>query len=298
MKRILRSVTLTSGLVLLLVLMSSVCLQAQTRTISGMVKSGTDVLPGVTVLEKGTSNGTVTDGDGKFSMAVSENAVLVISFVGMKPLEVTVGDQTSLDVNLEADVTQLGEVVVVGYGTVRKQDLTGAVAQISNEQITKRATVGALEALQGQVPGVDISSNTGRAGSGYNIQIRGVQSLAGGQPLYVVDGVIVPDGIDFLNPQDIERVDILKDASSTAIYGSRGAYGVVLVTTKGGTSQKQKAVISYDGYMGVRKAVRMPQFMDGTTWWNWRADSFTSDAIVRSLPIPTNPGFVNIGSTE
>jgi TonB-linked SusC/RagA family outer membrane protein len=291
MKRILQSFMRTSGLVLVALLTSSVCLLAQSRTITGLVRSDDGVLPGVTVLEKGTSNGAVTDSDGKFSMTVSENASLVFSFVGMKSSEVLVGDQTYIEVSLELDVTQLGEVVVVGYGTVKKQDLTGAVALIDNEQITKRATVGTIEALQGQVPGVDISSATGRAGSGFNIQIRGVQSLAGGQPLYVVDGVIVPDGIDFLNPQDIQRIDILKDASSTAIYGSRGAYGVVLVTTKGGTSQKQKAVISYDGYYGVRKTARMPAFMDGTTWWNWRQDSFISDAIVKGQPIPTNPGY-------
>ncbi|HEY3387367.1 MAG TPA: SusC/RagA family TonB-linked outer membrane protein, partial [Saprospiraceae bacterium] len=307
MKRILQSVTLRWVLMLLVILGSSPGLLAQSRTVTGTVKSGDELLPGVTVLEKGTANGSVTDGDGKFTLSVDQNATLIFSFVGMRPLEVVVGDQTSIEVNLEADVTQLSEVVVVGYGTVKKQDLTGAAAQVGNEQITKRATTGTLEALQGQVAGVDISNTTGRAGAGFSIQIRGVQSLAGGtmgmpgsQPLYVVDGVIVPDGIDFLNPQDIERVDILKDASSTAIYGSRGAYGVVLVTTKGGTSQKEKAVISYDGYVGVRATARMPKFMDGTKWWNWRQDSFISDAFVRGQPIPANPGFVNISpnSTE
>jgi TonB-linked SusC/RagA family outer membrane protein len=181
-------------------------------------------------------------------------------------------------------------VVVVGYGSVKKTDLTGAVGLADNEQITKRSTLSVMEAMQGQVAGVDISSANGRAGSGFNIQIRGVQSLQGGQPLYVVDGVIVPDGIDFLNPQDIERVDILKDASSTAIYGSRGAYGVVLVTTKGGSSQKDKAVIAYDGYVGIREVARMPDFMDGTTWWNWRQDSFISDALVKNQAVPANPG--------
>jgi TonB-linked SusC/RagA family outer membrane protein len=266
---------------------------SQSTTITGKVKNADDgtPLPGVTVLLKNSNTGTTTDNEGTYTLAVPDgNGVLVFSFIGYKTEERNIGTQTSIDLNMSADVTSLDEVVVVGYGTVKKKDLTGAVGLVDNEAITKRSTVGALEAMQGQVAGVDISSSNGRAGGGFNIQIRGVQSLQGGQPLYVVDGVIAPDGIDFLNPQDIERIDILKDASSTAIYGSRGAYGVVLVTTKGGTSQKQSAVIAYDGYVGVRQVARMPQFMDGTTWWNWRQDSFISDALVKGQPIPANPG--------
>jgi TonB-dependent starch-binding outer membrane protein SusC len=266
---------------------------SQSTVITGKVTTAEEnmPLPGVTVLLKNSNTGTTTDGDGNYSLTVTDkNETLVFSFIGYKTQEVNIAGQTTVNLSMPADVTALDEVVVVGYGTVRKTDLTGAVARVDNEQLTKRSTVGALEAMQGQVAGVDISSSNGRAGTGFNIQIRGVQSLAGGQPLYVVDGVIAPDGIDFLNPQDIERIDILKDASSTAIYGSRGAYGVVLVTTKGGTSQKSAAVIAYDGYVGVRQVARMPQFMDGTKWWNWRQDSFISDALVKGQPIPTNPG--------
>ena len=269
-------------------------------TVTGKVTSTDDgaSLPGVSVLVKGTTTGTTTDTDGAYKLTVpDQNATLVFSFIGYAPQEQVVGSRTSIDVGLQADLTELSEVVVVGYGTVKKNDLTGSVGVIDPEQITKRGALNPMEAVQGQVAGVDISNSTGRAGSGFKIQIRGQQSLQGGEPLYVVDGVIT-GGIDFLNPQDIERIDILKDASSTAIYGSRGAYGVVLVTTKQGASVRQKAVISYDGYYGVRKSVRMPDFMPGDKWWNFRQDSFITDAIVKGTPIPANPGDNSKNSTE
>jgi TonB-dependent starch-binding outer membrane protein SusC len=280
-------------LTILTTLASSAQVHAQELVVTGKISAADDgtPMPGVTIMEKGTSNGTSSDANGEYKIKVGAvDPILVFTFIGYTTEEISVNGRTTVDIGLKPNITTLSEVVVVGYGTVKKTDLTGAVGLVDNEQITKRATVGALEAMQGQVAGVDISSSNGRAGSGFNIQIRGVQSLQGGQPLYVVDGVIVPDGIDFLNPQDIERIDVLKDASSTAIYGSRGAYGVVLVTTKGGASQKQSAVIAYDGYVGVRKVARMPEFMDGTTWWNWRQDSFISDALVKGQAIPAEPG--------
>jgi TonB-linked SusC/RagA family outer membrane protein len=273
--------------------LSPIISYSQSNLVSGQVTSSEDgtPLPGVTVLLKNSTTGTSTDTEGKFRLSVPDtNGTLVFSFIGYTTQEVAINAQTTINVTMKPDITSLSEVVVIGYGTVKKSDLTGSVGLVDNEQITKRSTVGTLEAMQGQVAGVDISSSNGRAGTGFNIQIRGVQSIRGGQPLYVVDGVIVPDGIDFLNPQDIERVDILKDASSTAIYGSRGAYGVVLVTTKGGATQKSAAVIAYDGYVGVRQVARMPDFMNGTKWWNWRQDTFISDALVKSQPIPANPG--------
>ena len=199
------------------------------------------------------------------------------------------GSRTTIDIILSPDITELGEVVVVGYGTVKKSDMTGAVASVDPKQITKVGSVGALESMQGQVAGVSISNPTGRPGAGFKIQIRGQQSLKGGNPLYVVDGVIT-DNIDFLNPQDIERMDILKDASSLAIYGSRGAYGVVIVTTKQGSSVKQKASISYDGYYGVRKAARLPEFMDGDTWWNFRQDAYITPALIANTAYNEDAG--------
>jgi TonB-linked SusC/RagA family outer membrane protein len=254
---------------------------AQDFTITGKVTADDgSPLPGVTVLLKGSSSGTTTDTDGVYRLQASDpNGILVFSFIGYATQEVSIGTRTSIDVSMAADITELGEVVVVGYGTVKKTDLTGSVATVDPEQITGRGPVSALEGVQGQVAGVDISNPSGRAGAGFKVQIRGQQSLKGGNPLYVVDGVIT-DNIDFINPQDIERIDILKDASSTAIYGSRGAYGVVIVTTKQGASVKNKATISYDGYYGVRKAARLPEFMDGTTWWNYRQDAYITPALL------------------
>jgi len=249
---------------------------AQGLTVSGKITSADDGtgLPGVTVLLKGSSTGTSTDSEGNYKINISDpNGILVFSFIGYATQEVAITSRTVVDVSLSADVTELNEVVVVGYGTVKKTDLTGSVVAVDPEQITRRGSLGTLEGVQGQVAGVDISNNTGRSGSTFKMQIRGQQSLSGGQPLYVVDGVIT-DNIDFLNPQDIERMDILKDASSTAIYGSRGAFGVVIVTTKRGASVRSKASISYDGYYGVRDVARLPDFMPGDKWWNFRQDSY------------------------
>ncbi|MBT1704032.1 SusC/RagA family TonB-linked outer membrane protein [Chryseosolibacter indicus] len=254
---------------------------SQSTTVTGKVTSADDGsgLPGVTVLLKNSTTGTTTDTDGNYRISVPDlNGVLVFSFIGYASQEVSIGSRTSIDVAMSPDVTELNEVVVVGYGTVKKTDLTGSVATIEPDQITKRGPVSALEGVQGQVAGVDISNPSGRAGAGFKVQIRGQQSLKGGNPLYVVDGVIT-DNIDFLNPQDIERMDILKDASSTAIYGSRGAYGVVIVTTRQGASVKRKATISYDGYYGWRTPARLPDFMDGTTWWNFRQDAYITPAM-------------------
>ncbi len=249
---------------------------AQTIRVTGKVTAGDDgsPVPGATVLVQGTTNGTITDINGDYSLQVDDpNAVLVFSYVGYLTEEIPVNNRSVIDISLMADITELMEVVVVGYGTVQKKDLTGSVAVVDGSSIAERGTVSPLQAVQGQVAGVDISAGSGRAGSDFSIQIRGQNSLVGGSPLYVVDGVIV-DNINFINPQDIERMDILKDASSTAIYGSRGSNGVVLVTTKQGTGVKGGANISYDGYVGVRQNVRQPDFMDGDEWFRFRQNTF------------------------
>jgi len=289
-----------SSLILFFGLSMSLSALAQEFKISGKVTASDDgtAVPGATVLLKGSSRGTSTDANGDYTLNVPDgNGTLVFSFIGYTTQEIEIGTRSAIDVVLVSDVRELGEVVVVGYGTVKKTDLTGAVGVIDPEQITRRGSVGTMEAMQGQVAGVDIANKTGRAGAGFKIQIRGQQSLSGGNPLYVVDGVIT-DNIDFLNPQDIERIDILKDASSTAIYGSRGAYGVVLITTKQGASVKDQSVITYDGYVGVRKVARLPDFMPGDKWWNFRQDSFLSDAMVKGLPVPAKPGDNSVNSTE
>src|SRR5690606_7857372 len=191
-------------------------------------------IPGATVLVEGTTNGTITDIDGNYTLSVSDpNGVLVFSYVGYLSESVPINNRSVVNISLVTDITQLEEVVVVGYGTVKKTDLTGSVGVVDGANIAERGTVNPLQGVQGQVAGVDVSASSGRAGSDFEIQIRGQNSLQGGNPLFVVDGVIVDD-INFLNPQDIERMDILKDASSTAIYGSRGSKGVVLVTTRQG----------------------------------------------------------------
>jgi TonB-linked SusC/RagA family outer membrane protein len=282
------SITLCTLLALLLAIPAT----AQNVTVSGKVTSSDDgtPLPGVTVMVKGSSNGTTSDADGVYSLSISDPAgALVFSFIGYTQQEVAIGNRTSIDIALTADIQQLTEVVVVGYGTVKKTDLTGAVASIDPEQITKVGSITPLEGVQGQIAGVDVSNTSGRPGAPFKIQIRGQQSLKGGNPLYVVDGVIT-DNIDFLNPQDIERMDILKDASSTAIYGSRGAYGVVIVTTKQGSSVGHKATISYDGYYGVREAARLPDFMDGDTWWNFRQDAYITPAMLANQAYNTDAG--------
>jgi TonB-linked SusC/RagA family outer membrane protein len=228
----------------------------QQKTVSGKVTdSGGDALPGVSVVVKGTTNGTITDAGGKYSLSnIPENAVLQFSFVGMKMQEVSVTGKTTVDVSLMEDAIGIEEVVAIGYGVQKKSDVTGAVTSVSSQQINSRPVKNAVEAMQGRAAGVDITSNE-RPGAVGNITIRGVRSLtASNTPLYVVDGIplvtgtvdasnvssnkVTLGGIDNLNPNDIESIDILKDASATAIYGSRGANGVVLITTKSGKSGK------------------------------------------------------------
>ena len=211
-------------------------------------------LPGVTVVVKGTTTGTSTGSDGSFTLQVPENSVLVVSFVGFTRKEVPVtGATTNLTVTLAEDTQALNEVVVIGYGTARKSDLTGAVTSVSGAQLTQVATSDPVQALQGRAAGVEVTSNSGQPGSGTRIRVRGVGTINNSDPLYVVDGIQTGD-ISFLLPADIESTEILKDASATAIYGSRGANGVVLITTKHGKIGKpQFNVTGYTGFQEIRK---------------------------------------------
>ena len=230
----------------------------QNRIITGSVidESG-EALIGVSVLVKGTTLGTVTDLDGNFTLEVPTGAILVVSYVGYKTQEIKVGEQQKLAITVEADNKLLDEVVVVGYGVVKKSDLTGSVGSVKSETISAKGATSVVESLQGQVAGVNISQSSSRAGDGFNIQIRGKSSLNGGNPLYVIDGVVC-ENMDFLNPMDIEKVDILKDASSTAIYGSRATNGVVMITTKKGDKD------------GVKTKANMPDFMEGDDFMKFR----------------------------
>ncbi len=262
-------------------------IQVRGRVISGEDESG---IPGVTIRVKNTSMGTTTDLDGNYTIEVpSQESVLVFSSVGFISEEVTVGSQASINVTLMPDVEELSEVVVVGYGTQKRSELNSAIGSVGGEEIAERGTVNPLQGVQGQVAGVDISAGSGRAGGGFNIQIRGQSSLSGGSPLYVVDGVIVND-IDFLNPQDIEKIDILKDAASTAVYGSRGSNGVVQVTTKKGANIKGGTTISYDGYYGVRQQARQPDFMNGEEWMEYRQNTFITPLLRTGAPYDARVG--------
>ncbi len=252
-----------------------------TRTITGTVTSADDSmpLPGVNIVVEGTSYATVTDFDGNFQLEVpGDDATLVVSYVGFLTKNVAVGSQSIFTISLETDVQSLNEVVVVGYGTVKKSDLTGAVGTIGSESLTERNITNPVESLQGLVPGVQVSNSTGRIGDGFNITIRGQNSIGGGgDPLFVVDGVPT-DNIDFLNPQDIERMDILKDASSTAIYGSRGSNGVVIVTTRSGAGAKGGLTVSVESFVGVKDVARLPKLMDPQTWWDYHQSAYLATA--------------------
>jgi TonB-linked SusC/RagA family outer membrane protein len=221
--------------------------QAQTVTVTGTVKDANGVtLSGVSVSVKGTKTGTTTDADGKFSITVpGPKTVLVISSVGFTIKEVQVGSQTNIDVALTAGNASLNEVVVVGYGTQRKKDVTGAISSVSSKQIAERQAVDVLDAMQGQAPGLQIAQESGRPGAGNSVRIRGIGTFQGGaDPLYIVDGA-QGVSIDGINPNDIESIEILKDAASAAIYGSRSANGVVIITTKKGKEGKPTLDVRY-----------------------------------------------------
>ncbi len=256
---------------------------AQTKTVTGTVIDdfGEPVL-GANVVVVGTTNGATTDLDGNFSLSnVPNDGKLKVTFIGYTPQEVSVAGQTKLNITLKEDVAQLEDVVVVGYGVMKKTDLTGSVASVNTEKLNQKGAPSMMENLQGSTPGVNITMAGGRTGGTPSIEIRGKSSINSSvTPLYVVDGVMCDD-IDWLNPQDIDRVDILKDASSTAIYGSRATAGVVMVSTKSGSNAKKgdKATISYDGYYGMSKVARMPEFMNGQEFYDYRFLKFTAPAI-------------------
>jgi TonB-linked SusC/RagA family outer membrane protein len=232
-------------------------------------------LPGVSVVVKGTLVGASSDADGSYSLAIPasvENPVIVFSFIGFASQEQVVNGRTLIDVTLAPDVQQLSEVVVVGYGTQKKSDITGSVASVSAKEISELPLTNVQQALQGRIAGVDVVSTGARPGAGVSVRIRGRRSFsAGNEPLYVVDGIPLAGGINDINPQDIQSMDVLKDASATAIYGSRGANGVVLITTKRGTTGK--TIISYDGYYGVSSSLGKIDMMNGAQFAEYKRES-------------------------
>ena len=247
-----------SFLILSILCFFAICAQAQ--TVSGVVndESGEPVI-GATVRVQGTSEGTVTDFNGKFSIKAASNATLTISSVGYLTQKVSVGGKSNITVTLAEDNTTLEDVVVIGYGVQKKKLVTGATVQVKGEEIAKLNTTNALEAMQSSTPGVQITSSSTQPGKGYKVYIRGIGTIGDSAPLYVIDGV-AGGNLDGINPADIESIDILKDAASAAIYGSRAANGVILVTTKQGKAGKME--ISYNGAMGWSNVYKRPQMLN------------------------------------
>ena len=259
----------------------------QNRSVTGrVVDEKGEPLIGVSIQVKGTKLGTVTDFDGNFKLNAPADATLVISYVGFRTQEIELKGRSDCQVSMVPDDQLLDEVVVVGYGVVKKSDLTGSVGSVKSDVISARGSTSVMESLQGQVAGVNITQSSSRAGDGFSIQIRGKSSLNDAEPLYVIDGVVC-DNMDFLNPMDIEKVDVLKDASSTAIYGSRATNGVLMITTKKGAPEESRATVSYDGYYGVKHTTNMPDFMDGDQFLNWRFYRYFESSMDSSTGLTT-----------
>lgn len=261
---------LFSGIMLLL----SIQIFAQDRTVSGKVTSSEDGLgiPGASVAIKGTTRGTATDVDGNYKITVSGSAVLTITSVGYITQDVTVGTRAQVDVTLAADTKSLKEVVVVGYGTQKKSQMTGAISSVGAKQIQELPITNARQALQGRAAGVDVVQPGSKPGAGPQIRIRGRRSFnASNDPLYVVDGIPLSSGIDDINPNDIVSMEVLKDASATAIYGSRGANGVVIITTKRGKAGA--TVVSVDSYYGFNQELGKIEVMNGSQFAEYKRES-------------------------
>lgn len=276
-------------LFVLLAMLLSVSAFAQQLTIRGVVKDASnEPIIGASVLEKGTTNGTITDFDGNFTLKAPSNGILVISYVGYTTQEVNINGKTSIDVSLKEDTELLEEVVVIGYGSVKRKDVTTAISTVSTKDLDQRPIISAAQALQGKAAGVSVMQPNGQPGGEMSIRVRGTTSFNGSNdPLYVVDGVPV-DNIKFLSPNDIESMQILKDASSASIYGSRAANGVILITTKSGTQGNAKVtfnaqygitqvadkinVLNTQQYKELQDEIGLVSLPDGLTdltdWWD------------------------------
>ncbi|WP_291585037.1 TonB-dependent receptor [Bacteroides sp.] len=238
----------------------------QQQTVKGIVK-GPDGLPVIAanISQKGTNNATITDLYGNFTLNITgQHPVLVISYIGYVTTEVNVSGRAFIEVVLQEDVEALDEVVVVGYGTMRKKDVTGAVSSVRTEDITKNATSNVMQAIAGKMSGVQVVQNSGTPGGDVSILIRGVGTINDASPLYVIDGVPVSGGMWYLNPNDVESIDVLKDASATAIYGSRGANGVVMVTTK--QAQEGHTEINFDYSYGIQHSAKTYDMLNASQY--------------------------------
>ena len=272
-------------MVCLIGMLLPMCMFAQQITVQGVVKDQTgETVIGASVMEKGTTNGTITGIDGDFSLNMSPNGTLVVSFVGYKTQEVQVKGQKQLQVVLSEDAEMLDEVVVIGYGTMKKSDLTGAVSSIGNKDIKDSPVSNLGQAIQGKISGVQIV-DAGKPGDNVSIKIRGLGSINNCDPLVVIDGVPTDLGLSSLNMADVERLDVLKDASATAIYGSRGANGVVMITTKRGTEGKGKLAVSAN--YSFQYATNVPSLLNAAQY-----AELSNDMMVNSGRNP-NPEWAN-----
>jgi len=258
------------------------------QTVSGTVTDETgEALIGVNVLVPGTTSGTVTDVLGAYSLDIEGADSLLFRYVGFAERRIAINGRTTLDVTLSEETELLSEVVVVGYGVQRKSDVTGAMSSVNEEEITRIATGDVSQALQGKVAGVQVVPTSGTPGASAVVRIRGIGTFGDASPLYVVDGMLTDD-ITFLNPNDIERIDVLKDASATAIYGSRGANGVILVTTKRG-DQSGNSVISVDVYRGQQSLIRKIDLANGNEFAELSNRLARNEN--RAIPYPDSTGF-------
>nr|GFB44254.1 hypothetical protein [Tanacetum cinerariifolium] len=277
---------------------------AQSSAISGrVVGSDSGPLPGVTILEQGTTNGTATGADGSFNLNVKPGATLVISSIGYTTQTLAVGNRTTLNVTLQASSSTLDEAVVVGYGTQSKADLTGAVTQLSGSVVENQPVTSFEQAIQGRTPGVVINQGSGKLGQGINIQVRGTSSVtASNRPLYVIDGAPITfqdqsqagaeplNPLADLNPNDIESISILKDASASAIYGSRASNGVVLITTKKGRQGQTKVNVGY--YYGAGSPTHFRQFLNADQYKTLLGESISNGLYIN--PTDRNADYANL----
>jgi len=250
----------------LLFLFCSVVLNAQGLQVKGTVTSSADgePLPGVSIVVKGTTTGVLTDINGAYSLTVPANSTLIFSFVGMKPQEKVITSSTTLNIVMESDVAMMDEVIVVGYGTQKKSVVTGAISSVKASDLQNMPTPRIEDALKGRTSGVTIASSSGVPGADATVNIRGITSINSANPLYVVDGVPVVGGIDYLNQGDIESIEVLKDAASAAIYGTQAAAGVILITTKKGKDGAMN--VNYNGYMGTQAPARKLNLLNATEY--------------------------------
>lgn len=257
--------------------------EAIDHTVSGSVTDEKNAgLPGVSVVVKGTNRGSTTDANGTYKLTIPDGngVVLTFSFVGYQSQDVAVGSQTTINLSMTPDVSALDEVVVIGYGAVRKKDLTGSVVQLKGEQLKEIPTANVLEAAQGKIAGADITRSSGQAGAKVNITIRGNRSIGGNNsPLIIVDGIQYSN-LEDINSNDIETMDVLKDASSTAIYGSRGSNGVILITTKKGKTGKPD--ISFNAYSGISQVTMYPKAMDITAFRDFKREAWRAGGVWKS----------------